>query len=237
MTARKPSPLEAAVPFLCAAVLLALLIMPVFAAWGNISARRPLGTNDYRARVRTALESVPYKIGPAVGLDAPPTPAAQKLLSPNKIIERRYIDPTTGAGFSILIVHCGDVRDMIGHFPPVCYPANGWNPRGSSPVELEINGEHANAIRYDFSRVDEVIERRMSVLNFFVIPEEGATFFPSMDAVERASRSSDTGGLGVAQVQIVMPEESAPQWQQTIVRETLAAISPALRTISQGIKK
>src|SRR5262245_46366259 len=231
MTTRHTSPLDAAAPFLCAAILVALLIR------GGVSAGRPLGTNDYRARVRAALEAIPYKIGPAVGLDVPPTPAAQKLLSPNKIIERRYIDPTTGAGFSILIVHCGDVRDMIGHFPPVCYPANGWRARGASSLELEINGEHANAVRYEFSRLDEVIERRMSVLNFFVIPEEGATFFPSMDAVERASRSSETGGLGVAQVQIVVPEESGQQWQQTIVRETLAAISPALRTIAQGIKK
>jgi hypothetical protein len=231
MSTRRASPFAVAAPLLCAGILVGLLIM------GGVSSRRPLGTNDYRARVRAALEAIPFKIGPAVGVEAPPTPAAQKLLSPNKIIERRYIDPTTGAGFSILIVHCGDVRDMIGHFPPVCYPANGWRPRGSSPVELEINGEHANAIRYEFSRSDEVIERRMSVLNFFVIPEEGATFFPSMDAVERASRSSETGGLGVAQVQIVIPEESGPQWQQTIVRETLAAISPALKTISQGIKK
>lgn len=231
MNTAKPSSLTGAAPYMCAAVLVGLLIM------GGVSARRPYGTDEYRARVRAALEAIPFKIGPAVGMDAPPTPAAQKLLSPNKILERRYIDPVTGAGFSLLIVHCGDVRDMIGHFPPVCYPAHGWRPRGASPFELQLNGEHADGVRYEFSRAEDVFERHMSVLNFFVIPEEGATLFRDMDAVQRASRSSDTGGLGVAQVQIVIPEESGQEWQETVVKETLAAIAPALKTISQGIKK
>src|SRR4051812_2381370 len=231
MSNNRQSSITRAAPFMCAAILAGLLAM------GGISAGRPYGTTEYRARCKAAIEAIPRKIGPAVGVDAPPTPAAQKLLSPNKILERRYFDPVTGAGFSLLIVHCGDVRDMIGHFPPVCYPAHGWKARDASRQELEVNGEHADAVRYDFSRTDDVLERRMSVFNFFVIPEEGATLFRDMDSVERASRSSETGGLGVAQVQIVIPEESGQQWQQTVVRETLAAISPALKTIAQGVKK
>jgi hypothetical protein len=227
----RPFTISQAAPYVCGLLLLALL------ARAGISAQRPFGTKEYRGRVRVALEAIPYLIGPAVGVDSEPTAAAIALLSPNKILERRYIDPNTGAAFTLLIVHCGDVRDMIGHYPPVCYPAHGWKPGASSPVAIEINGEKAWAVKYDFTHTDELFERHMNVTNFFVIPEEGATLFSDMKAVERASRSSETGGLGVAQFQIVMSEDASPQWREMVIHETLLAVAPAVKTIAQGIKK
>jgi hypothetical protein len=215
----------------CVVLLLGLL------ARGGISAHRPFGTKEYRGRVKKAIEDVPYLIGPAVGVDSEPTPAAIALLTPNKILERRYVDPNTGAAFTLLIVHCGDVRDMIGHFPPVCYPAHGWKPGATTPVPIEINGEKAWAIKYDFTHTDDLFERQMSVTNFFVIPEEGAALFSDMKAVERASRSSETGGLGVAQFQIVTSQDLNPQWRDMMIHETLLAVAPAVKTIAQGIKK
>jgi len=227
----RPVTISQAAPYVCGVILVALLVR------GGISAQRPFGTKEYRGRVRVAIENIPYLIGPAVGVDAEPTPAAIALLSPNKILERRYVDPSTGAGFTLLIVHCGDVRDMIGHYPPVCYPAHGWKAGGSTKVAIEINGEKATAIKYDFTHNDELFERHMSVTNFFVIPEEGVTLFADMKDVERASRSSETGGLGVAQFQIVMPEDSNPQWRDLVIHETLQAVAPTVKTIAQGIKK
>ncbi len=218
-------------PYVCAAVLCAFIVM------GGISARRPSGTADYRARVKTAIEAIPYRVGPAVGTDSEPTEAAIRLLSPNKILERRYLDPTTGGAFSLLVVHCGDARDMIGHYPPVCYPAHGWKLVGQHPLDIEINSEKACAIRYEFSRMDDLSEHRMSVIDFFVIPADGTAIYSEMNAVEYASRKSDVGGLGIAQVQIVMGEEATSKWSELVVRETLQAIAPAVRVISQGIKK
>ncbi len=126
-------------PYVCAAVLCVFIVM------GGISARRPSGTADYRARVKAAIEAIPYRIGPAVGTDSEPTEAAIRLLSPNKILERRYLDPSTGGAFSLLFVHCGDARDMNGHYPPVCYPAHGWKLGDTQPLNIEINGEKACA--------------------------------------------------------------------------------------------
>jgi len=57
-----------------------------------------------------------------------------------------------------MIVHCGDVRDMIGHYPPVCYPANGWKPGPSAPTGIQVNQEDATAYRYEFSRNDELFD-------------------------------------------------------------------------------
>jgi hypothetical protein len=229
--AMQQSILARSAPYVCAAVLCSLVVL------GGISARRPFGTTEYRARVRAAIEAIPYRIGPAVGTDSEPTEAAVKILSPNKILERHYVDPATGASFSLLIVHCGDVRDMVGHYPPVCYPAHGWQSGGSAPVDIEVGGEKAFAIKYSFSRTDDLFEHRMAVVDFFVIPEENAFLFSDMNAVEHASRSSEVGGLGVAQIQIVMGDDTTPQRREQIIRETLRAIAPAIKVIAQGIKK
>jgi hypothetical protein len=231
MATNRPNSLTTYAPYVCAALLLSLLFV------GGVSARRPFGTNDYRARVRAALDAIPFKIGPAVGVEVEPVPAVMKLLSANKIIERHYVDPATGLGFSVLVVHCGDVRDIIGHFPPQCYPAHGWKIQGSADTPIVVNGEHGAAVRYDFTREEELFQTRMSVIDFFVIPEEGPTIFRDMAAVEKASRSSQTGGLGVAQIQILLPDGAPDQWKETVINDTLAAMGPALKTISQGIQK
>jgi hypothetical protein len=217
-------------PLICAGLLAALLVV------GGIDARRPSGALEYLARAARAIDAIPYKVGSAVGIDREATPAAVKLLTPNKILERRYVDTRTGAAMVLLIVHCSDVRDMIGHYPPVCYPAHGWHQGRVEPVALEIDEPGASAMRYEFTKTEDVIQQRMTVLDFFVIPGEGATVFPDMKDVERASRSTQAGGLGVAQVQIVTGGDVTPDARDQAVREMLRAIGPALRTIGEGTK-
>ncbi len=218
-------------PYLCGALLAGLMLV------GGLDASTPPGAEDYRAHVRKAIDSIPYKIGPAVGTDVEPTRAAILLLSPNKIFQRRYVDPVTGWSQSLLIVHCKDVRDMTGHFPPNCYPAHGWRSEGAERARVQVNQESTDAMVFRFSKQEEIVSHRMSVLNFFIIPEGGGTIFASMDEMERTARASPVGGLGVAQVQIVQDESASPQWREHMVRETMQAIAPTLRTIGKGVTR
>jgi hypothetical protein len=187
------------------------------------------------ARVRAALDAIPYKIGSSVGTETEPTAAAVRLLSPNRILERRYIDPATGLGFSLLVVHCGDARDMDGHFPPVCYPAHGWKLGTSHVEDVMIGNEHAQVRVYEFARRDDLIDRRMQVLDFFVLPHHEEAVLWDSKAVERASRSSDVAGLGVAQFQLVMGDEMPEAQRDVVTRDVLQAITPAIQIIGQGI--
>jgi hypothetical protein len=218
-------------PYLCGALLAGLMLM------GGLDARTPPGAEDYRAQVRKAIDAIPYKIGPAVGTDVEPTRAAILLLSPNKIFQRRYVDPVTGWSQSLLIVHCKDVRDMTGHFPPNCYPAHGWRSEGAERARVQVNQEPTDAMVFRFSKQEEIVSHRMTVLNFFIIPEGGGTIFASMDEMERTARASPVGGLGVAQVQIVHDEDASPQWREHMVRETMQAIAPTLRIIGKGVTR
>lgn len=232
-------------PALSAAILLALL------ATGGVDAHRHQGIEPYMASVRIAIENIPVAIGSAVGTNVEPTRAATDLLSPNKILQRRYLDPATGRGMSLLVVHCGDVRDMLGHFPPVCYPAHGWQPAQNRSTTIEIAGTSALAHVYEFVRTDDLIERRMTILNFFILPgspgssrggtaSEGAgdgvtvgQIAADMRAVERVARLRGVAGLGVAQVQIVMDGTPGVDEQTRIAGEVLPVLEPLVRAIGQ----
>ena len=84
MSKPKQSGISVAAPFVCAGLLAALLIV------GGISARRPLGTSEYNARVRTAMEAIPYKIGPAVGVDVEPLKYPPLHVESDRGCRRRY---------------------------------------------------------------------------------------------------------------------------------------------------
>src|SRR5438477_7343006 len=88
---------------------------------------KPKDVEPYHDRARAAVDAVPYFIGNWTGKDDDIPAAAQKLLRPNAILSRTYseIDTSSLGGrhreASLLIVQCRDSRDMVGHFPPICY--------------------------------------------------------------------------------------------------------------------
>jgi hypothetical protein len=224
-------PLNLLPPLATALLLLALL------ATGGIDAHRHRGVEVYMAGVRDAIEAIPHRIGSAVGSDVEPTPAAVRILSPNKILQRRYIDPLSGAGMSLLIVHCGDVRDMLGHYPPVCYRAHGWQPGSRTTLPIEIDQTGTFAAVYEFSRRDDLAERRMTIVNFFILPGERAQFATDMDAVERLAGLRAAAGLGVAQIQIVMEGTPSTDERARTVAEVLPVLEPVVRAISRGAER
>jgi hypothetical protein len=218
-------------PAVSAILLVALLVV------GGLGDPERDGLEEYMAEVRAAIEAIPLRIGAAVGTDTEPTQAAVRLLSPNKILQRRFLDPFTGESKSLLIVHCGDVRDMQGHYPPVCYPAHGWisGPRRSIPIE--IDGNQVIAVVYEFRRTDELVERTMTVANFFILPGRGANFVSDMDGLQRVARLRGRAGLGVAQVQIVLDGSPDVDTVERKVRELVPVVEPVARAIGRGVER
>src|SRR5947207_4217407 len=95
---------------------------------------KPRDVEPYHARAAAAVKAVPYVIGYWTGKDDEIPSAAQKLLRPNAILSRTYSDNDPGRGgiyrtrrrdASLLVVQCRDSRDMVGHYPPICYRAHG----------------------------------------------------------------------------------------------------------------
>lgn len=193
------------------------------------------GAERYFDSIRLAAEAIPYKIGPWLGEDMTVAPAAVKLLQPNSIIQRQYADPSTGRTLHMLFVHCGNTLDMQGHYPPVCYPAHGWREVDRKPVSVPAASASLPATRYTFSRVMDGLERRMSVINLIVVPRNDEQFFADMTALNRASQSVRTAGLGAAQVQIVSMNDQVDLERDPAVAQFMQAIDPVLRVIAEGV--
>jgi hypothetical protein len=233
-----------AAPLLSGALLLAMI------AYGGMDPARPAGAEAYQARVRQAVQAVPYGIGRWTGMDVQSSLSAIRLLRPNIILQRRYTNQDTGESVAILIVHCGDVRDMQGHYPPNCYPAHGWTRGPAAAVQIPVRtgvgedggvavaGETSySATDYQFVRSDDGLEERMRVCNFFVLPGGGGgrRVFANIGAVDAASRGVASAGLGAGQVQILASGSMPPERREEVVRTFVEAIEPAIRVIAGGI--
>lgn len=215
-------------PALSGALIAGMLVV------GGTNARPPEHVDAYHARVRDAVLAVPYRIGSFVGVNTESSVAAVRLLRPNAMLQRQYTDPETGHSVALLIVHCGDVRDMLGHYPPVCYPAHGWRQERVTPDTITVNGQRMPARRYEFARTDMGLEQRMEILNFFVMPASGAQVLPDMEELNRASRAHARAGLGSAQVQMLGLATLPSDRRESVKADFVRAIEPVIRAIAEG---
>lgn len=218
-------------PALAAVLLLSLLVTRPF------EVRDVPGTDEYFADIRTRVESIPYKIDSWLGRDVDVSVAAVRLLKPNIIVQRQYTDQKTGHSVQLLVVHCGDTRDMRGHYPPVCYPAHGWRRLASETRQVRVRGLLLPATLYHFASVMNGVERRMSVVNLFVVPREDAQFFADMDGLERASQDVIGAGLGAAQIQIVSMGDDVNLNSDAVVEMFFESLEPVLQVIAEGAPK
>lgn len=218
------------------AVTVALLAAMLFLG-GGAPFRTSPEIEAYFARVKATIEAVPHQSGPWLGIDIPATPAAVEMLQPNKLIQRRYTHADTGEWFELLIVHCGDVRDMIGHYPPVCYPAHGWTLGPRRVVEVGDARTATRATSYTLSRDRELTRESIVILGLFALPApEGETLGHDLAHIERAGRFRERARLGAAQVQVIMPSEVAGTRREQIVETAVSLVGDVLHEVGKGLR-
>lgn len=195
----------------------------------------PDDASPYHARVREAAEQLPYNIGPWLGTDSPVPPTAVELLRPNVIVSRQYQDVRTGRTASLLIVQCEDARDLIGHYPPVCYPAHGWSGRSAVPAERQVDGRPVAVTEYTFTsaRIDRNGDLRID--NFMVLPD--GRMCRDMDGVETAAQDYRRKFFGAAQVQVITNSEWSNSDRAELFGQLVGAADPLLREIRSGVKR
>ncbi len=212
-------------PLIALAGLIALL------AWATVGDARPRASPEYLAEVRDRVYALPYAIGSAVGTDLEVVPAAVRMLKPNAILQRAYRDPVSGRSISVVIVHCQDVRDLAGHYPPICYPNAGWVEAAPREVSrFDIDDLMIQATRYVFERHRETSAESSRLLSFFVMPGSDP-IAPNMDAVMRAARSPRATGLGAAHVLLVAPEAQPLDITDLMMKDIIHELAPAIRAI------
>lgn len=183
----------------------------------------------YHQRVATAIDAVPMRIGDWTAVEVPQPPEAVELLRPNRILSRRYTRPGSTLAVDLLIVHCKDVRDMIGHHPPVCYPAHGWTTTRDQPKIYEVGGVEIPARSYGFEQSLPTLARAIAISTVLIRPD--GAFHRTMAGVRAAPERSELHLLGAGQVQVIFHEPIAEAQRRRIVEQFLEACLPVFEAM------
>ena len=182
----------------------------------------------FHQRIAKAYAALPLQIGKWVGREEEvPTPAVN-LLRPTIILSRRY-DSIDHRSCHVLIVHCRDARDLVGHFPPVCYPASGWRSLNQQNDKIETAGVTLNGIWYEFAAGRPDQSSGVSVYSVMLIPD--APTGPDMRSVEAAVGDGNRRHYGAAQLQVVVDGMTPQAERDRIVTEMVQIHRPLLDSI------
>ena len=180
---------------------------------------------SYHERVAQVINAIPVDINGWKGEQVPIPQAATNLLKPNALVARRYINEEKAVSATLLIVQCRDTRDMAGHYPPRCYPANGWMEAGVNPVSMFLSTKYPLR-QYDFHRIAGKVERDIQVYSLFVLPNGQQTV--SMRDVRKLSADYVYRKYGAAQIQVVMDGDFDPDTRKWIIDEMISIAQPAI---------
>ncbi len=189
----------------------------------------------YHERVRVVAQTMPYKIGNWIGTDIEVPRAAVALLRPNVLLNRHFRNRRTGQQVSLLLVQCGDARDLLGHYPPVCYVTNGWTQDSVVPRDWKVGDLAIRGVEYRFSRSTFSQSTTIVIDNFMILPD-GRTA-RDMEAISFAAEDPRKKVFGAAQVQMVFDAGTSPDERDEIIHTFLEANMSILGTIQSGITK
>ena len=188
--------------------------------------------DPYHAHVREAIDRVPYKIGQWQGQDIEVPAAATALLRPNAILSRQYVHQETGQKMGLLIVHCRDARDMLGHYPPVCYPSNGWTEDHAGSCQVEAGETTLTFAEYGFSRLSTGRPIGVTIFNLIMLPD--GQLAQSMEAVQKRASDYRAHFFGAGQIQLRFAAGQPAHVYQAITEQFTLALAPVIQAIASG---
>lgn len=188
-----------------------------------------VASESRRDEVDRAFSSVPLALGPWLGSDVPLPAGAKEVLHATGTLSRRYVRIGSGADVTVAIVHCGDVRDMLGHYPPSCYPSQGWQLVGASDERFPLNlrGQPGTAAIYRFEKPGVGGGKSsLSVAGSFLLPGEPST--PEVARLRGVARDRFASAQGVGQIQIIFAGSPDVADMRTTVQDLLDSFPPEL---------
>jgi hypothetical protein len=185
---------------------------------------RTASTADAGLSIRAARETVPYCVGDWVGRDVEPAPAVVAMLRPSVLLQRGYRNLRTGESATVLFVRCGDARDLMGHYPPVCYPAHGRGLVTARGRDFRVGSMAISGMRYRFAATGAASPGEIVVDNFMALPS--GRFGRDMDAVDAVARDPRLRQLGAAEMQVVTDAEMTDARRDEVFETLVASYSP-----------
>lgn len=213
----------------------ALLVLAVVTLDRRLFRTRPPATAAYHERLRQVASELPSHVGDWMGSDIPVPPAAVEMLHPNVIISRRYLNIATGESVQYLLVQVQDARDILGHYPPVCYRGQGWTQESAESLTESIGSVDVQGTRYSFNSTRDGRDSAIVVDNFLVLPN-GKTC-PDMEAVDAAAQDNRLKFFGAAQVQVVYDQAVPLKRRDEVFRTFIGLSRGVLDKMQLGVER
>lgn len=194
---------------------------------------QPLDAQPYHQAIAEQMTNWSPHVGDWRSQEAEIPPAAIQMLRPNEYISRHYHRPGTGKGFSFLLIHCGDANDMLGHYPPRCYPSQGWESLDAEPKTWQLDDEAVEGMEYSFYQTLDGATQRLTVVNLIILPN--GNYGHGMDDVRRVLGDRRFRNFGAAQVQFVFGSRFSESDRREVVKEFINATRPIIDEIRFGI--
>ena len=209
--------------------LIAVAILLLAGAHRYLATRMPAGTEAYHARIREAATTIPSHIGSWVGRDQPIEVQALSVLKPNLMISREYVNLENGVRAGFTFTHCRDAHDMAGHFPPRCYPANGWTPKASRPHDWVAGDLRFTGMEYEFNI--EKLGRSQSVVvaNCMLLPS--GQIVRDMDGIARSMGGVKGQWSGSGQIQVSFDASIGDEQRHQAVEALLRGYRPLIDAV------
>lgn len=184
----------------------------------------------YLQHVAQVVSQQPLNFDDWTGHDEQLPTAAIELLRPNAVLSRKYSQEDTGDAATFLLVQCGDVRDLAGHYPRICYPNNGYTLESAEPATWTVRGQTIPGTNYRFTIGSPGNEKTVDVANFLMLPR--GELVPDMETVELATEDFAWRVFGAGQVQVVTAGTMDPQRREEVVRLMIDAHWPIVEAIT-----
>jgi hypothetical protein len=219
--------------------LAALCALGAMQAWKatlpDASAGRP-----FLDGIKAKFTNFPKVVGDWEGVDGEIPPQAVAMLHPNFYLDRQYTHMQSRETVGLLLIEAEDSRDMMGHYPPNCYPGNGWVlvkqepaknaaddkpewivPHPKSTAENPKPDLRLMGTLYEFRRELQGEEHRLWVRNFFLLPN--GKICPNIETFNRAAADFYVRPYGATQVQVVYNREYHPEDMERIFVSLISA--------------
>jgi hypothetical protein len=144
-------------------------------------------------------------------------------------MSRQYVNYQISMSVGFLFVDCQDARDTVGHYPPICYPAQGWSLQLRERKDWTLPHMTIHGTEYTFVRGDFDTSGTEVVDDFFVLPAGGTQ--PDRDAVIKAAADLQRRFYGVAQVQLVFASDCTQEQRARAFAELIGPLEKLIQTV------
>jgi len=189
-------------------------------AVGNSFKPSPGDAEPFHKAVRDAADAMPDHVGKWKATSEPADEAAVQLLRPNVLAKRRFTADDERVYPTFMVVQTRDARDLVGHYPPICYRSHGWRQMAARPVTWEAGGKTFPGREYVYAMDRPEGEVRTAVANFFILPD--GRVLADHEEVRQLASDYTRRHFGAAQIWVVVnPDRAGEQRRHEIVVQLL----------------